>query len=230
MAGYQSVLYTPGLQLIPRKVLGILLDKHGELLNGEPFSMPQSGDLPPEVPRMILKSADGDIEVRCSGARLDILWRATSDDRDLDLKAHQELVTRLASDYIAATHATVARLAIVLRRIAELEDAPRCLAAHFCKDRWLSGPLNRPSGFEIHAHKVFRLAGKLDVNSWFRVRSAHSTPEKKPLVLVEEDFNTLAEEMDTREFRESDIQEFLAISQPELDYVLKLYFPADAND
>src|SRR5207237_1331542 len=53
------------------------------------------------------------------------------------------------------------------------------LAKHFCQQRWLDGPLNRPGDFEMHTHKRFRLDDLFEINSWFRCKTGIYQAEGK---------------------------------------------------
>lgn len=118
-------------------------------------------------------------------------------------------------------------MAALLKRYVQHSSPGLFLAKHFCKERWLTGPLNRPGDFELHAHKRFLLAGKFDVNSWVRSGTGivSSGEERQPIVLVEQDLNTLSEDMETRDFTKEDIEGFFSSAATELDVILRLYYP-----
>jgi hypothetical protein len=103
------------------------------------------------------------------------------------------------------------------------------LARHFCRDRWLTAPLNRPESFELHAHKRYTppTLPHFVINSWIRAKTGHlgQEPERIPIVLVEQDLNTIPEEASSRDFSASDITDFLRTVPPELESILLLYFP-----
>jgi hypothetical protein len=50
-----------------------------------------------------------------------------------------------------------------------------------------------------------------------------------PVILVEQDLNTMAEELTTRDFTRGEITDFFQVAAPELDRILQRYFPA-ANE
>jgi hypothetical protein len=89
----------------------------------------------------------------------------------------------------------------------------------------LKGPLNRPSDFEVHAAKRFDLLEGLPINSWFRCKTALMGEQRQAIVLVEQDFNTLAEELDERDFNAEKRRQFFGRVPDEFRQVLDLYFP-----
>lgn len=105
------------------------------------------------------------------------------------------------------------------------------VAKHFCQPRWIDGPLNRPSDFELHAHKPFRLDDLIEINSWFRCKTAIGIAvdpgeSARPNVLfVEQDFNSLVEGMEDRNIPAAQIREFFSLSPAEMLHILQLYFP-----
>jgi hypothetical protein len=126
------------------------------------------------------------------------------------------------------TRASVGRLAAVVRRIAMDRMPAATLSRHFCRDRWLASPLNRPSDFELHASKRFDLPNSFRVNSWFRCKTAEVVMERAPAILVEQDFNTLAEELESRDYGPEQITHFFSPTlMAEFDKVLGLYFPKE---
>src|SRR5438046_3883751 len=109
----------------------------------------------------------------------------------------------------------------------ENSSPARCLASHLFKKHCLQSVLNRPDDFELHAHGVFLLAGRFQVNSWVRnktgVLSLPGDEARRPIVLAEQDFNTLAEEQATRNFAADEIAAFFRASATGFDEALRLY-------
>lgn len=221
---YQTVVFTPGLQFIQNKLLSALLGKWGELFDGDPIKLPQSQDFPPEVPRLILRSQDSHHELRASGGRLDFFWRPEPEEV-ADVAAHLTSSIRLCIDYLDLTRGVASRLAAVVKRVALREEPGKTLAAYFCQDRWLHGPLDTVQEFQLHAHEVSQLQGGLNVNSWFRAKSSLLAKDGKPVILVEQDLNTVAEEAESREFTAEELEGFFFAANPQLDRILEAYFP-----
>jgi hypothetical protein len=77
------------------------------------------------------------------------------------------------------------------------------------------------------------LADLFEVNSWVRCKTAvKMTGEEEKLqakvpnlIFVEQDLNSLADQMDERELSEDEIRQFFAAAPAEMRHVLDLYFP-----
>ncbi|MCI0342462.1 MAG: hypothetical protein L0216_15200 [Planctomycetales bacterium] len=133
---------------------------------------------------------------------------------------------------VRRSKSTVGRLATVVTRIAEHETPGLFLARHFCKSRWDAAPLNRPEGFELHAHKSYKLPSGLKINSWVRNRTVQIVApdqSERAAVSVEQDLNTLAEEANSSAFDERGIRSFFELAIPEFDAILKLYYPPNGT-
>jgi hypothetical protein len=138
-------------------------------------------------------------------------------------------VIPILHEYFDFLEPRVARLAALISRYTPDPTPARFLASHFCKERWLAAPFNRPASFELHAHKTFLLAGRFQVNSWVRNRSGMlaGPDHPSPIVIVEQDFNTPAEELETRQFSREEIGAYFEAVAPGFDETLSLYYPPD---
>jgi hypothetical protein len=224
---YQVSLFTPGLQFRAAKTLAFLLGGYADVFDGEPVSMGGFDGIPREVPQVFLKSEDGRRRLQAGPDRIDVFREGDA------LKDREEFVgwaVDLGVKYLRHVKATVGRVAFVTRRIVPDDEPAKTLSRHFCQERWTDTALNRPQDFELHAHKVFRLGDLFDVNSWMRCktgikREKEREPATKPnVILAEQDFNSLGEQMDSREIRERDVRKFFELAAPETDTVLRLYF------
>ena len=88
-------------------------------------------------------------------------------------------------------------------------------------------PLNRPENFELHAHKRYALYGEEVVNSWVRNKSAYKASDEKPVILVEQDLNTLGEQVLAREYTDEEMGLFFDAASSELDHILSIYYPEE---
>lgn len=230
---WQLTLYTPGLQFLPQKVVKSLREsERGRELDGTSFVVPVDDDAPAEIPRLLMTSQQEHRRAQASRVRFDLYCTEGKTRERLNLQNDLEWSLAVATDYVAATRATVGRVACVLKRITFQEEPGLEVARHFCKERWIkNGPLNRPKQFELHSHKQFPLTEGSIVNSWFRVRAVYlveagnETAEPRPAITVEQDLNTRAEELPTKEFDSTAVRAFANACLPEFDKILRLYFP-----
>jgi hypothetical protein len=225
----QASIFTPNLQFRPGKVLAYFLGEQADLFSGQPIVLPT--EAMPGFPQVILTSEDGRYRLQASSARLDLIWARQDPEDKVELRSFLDQATGFFAGYLELTRGMAGRLACILTRTAPDNTPSMTLARHFCQERWLVGPLNRPSDFELHAHKRFLLGETFQINSWFRCKTAiiqYGKPEsgvRSDVILVEQDFNTLAEESETREYTGDEMVSFFRHSPAELDVVLRLYFP-----
>jgi hypothetical protein len=226
----QAAIFTPGLNLHTTRVLTQLLAEYADTFNGDPIMLPVPEGFPlaVESPRFILQSRDGKLRLQAAPSRLD-LFQASLDSQGIrPLPEFLDWCLRLFDKYLDITQGRVGRLASVVNRRASPAEPARELASHFCKQALLDGPLNRPSDFEVHAAKQFDFLEGLRINSWFRCKTAiliSRQAQQQKAVLVDQDFNTLPEELETREFSREEIRGFFGRVPEGFREVLDLYFP-----
>lgn len=229
---YQAAAFYTNLQLVVSKSLPRLLNDLGDVLDGDPITYPVPPDAPPEVPRILLSNKDRSIRLEISLNRTDVRWRREATGHEFPLNEFSQFAQRAFRCFGEVTHAKPGRIALVANRFQPYDDPAKALANHFCRSHLLSsepsskGPLNRPENFELHAHKRFDL-GPFHVNSWVRCKtgSLRQDGERRSVIIVEQDLNTLSERAAETEFSEDEIRDFYQLAISELDVILRLYFP-----
>jgi hypothetical protein len=166
---------------------------------------------------------------------MNLIWQKTARATEpTSLVERYGILIPLLAQYADALESRVGRLAAVISRYLEHGSPARFLASHFCKEHWLRALLNRPDDFELHAHKVFLLGGRFQVNSWVRNRTGllnlPGEEAQKLIVLAEQDFNTPAEEQATRNFATDEISAFFRAAAVGFDETLRLYYPSEGTD
>lgn len=229
----QASIFTPELEIRGNRLLAHLVGSHAEKLDGEPVILPTidsapEGFLTRDLPRFTFKNKDGSLKLVVAAARVDAVSESWKID-DTALADFKKWALDTFKGYRSFTQTRIGRLAFIIKRVAENPQPARELTTHFCKENWLKGPLNRPESFELHAHKKFALTAQDTVNSWFRCKVAtlnarEQTPET-PAVLVEQDLNTLAEEIGTASYGDEDLKRFFDAAIGESLNILRLYFP-----
>ena len=228
LASCQASVFTPDGGFSPAKILKQFYPQQSALFDANPTVLPVPEDAPFEIPRVILESASHEWKCQLSPARADVIWaRTKSTQTKLSIGEFSAKAGDVLVQYTDVLGTRVARVAGLATRFAEHEKPGEFLARHFCKERWDEKPLNRPENFELHAHKKFLLAGEFQVNSWARSKTGLLAGDtaQKPIVLFEQDINTLAEEARDRSFQNEEIKRFLAAVAEEADVILQLYFP-----
>lgn len=228
VASCQATIFTPDGELSPSKVMKEFYPKWSDLLDDDPTIVPPFKGFPGEVPRIILQDKSGSWRLEVAFMRINFFWKRTDQDQSaILLEDFFKRAICLFSEYQELTSCNIGRLAAVLARFAVHSSPGLFLARHFCQTRWDEKPLNRPESFELHAHKRFSLADKFDVNSWARSKTGHIKTRgiATPIVLFEQDLNTLAEEEKKRSFSPEEIEHFFETSIPEFDSILQKYYP-----
>lgn len=232
LVSVQLSVFTPNSDFPFHALQRDLLGKwSGEKFKDPPFIMPgeaNAAGMPADAPRFVLQGEKGKWKAQLAPARADFFWYKTksNDPATSHVALLGELQT-LVEQYRAVNSAPVGRLATVLGRFAPVEKPGDFLAEHFCRPELRQAPLNRPAGLELHAHKVFELAPGWQVNSWVRNRTGHLTVGGKsmPIVHVEQDLNTLAEESNTKSYSMEQTSDFVRLASTEFDRILALYYP-----
>jgi hypothetical protein len=232
LASCQATVFTPDEEVSAAKIVAGLTTRWSSRFDGEPVVLPLPAAVPREIPRVILQDKRGTWRCEVSSARVNIFWRRTQDvDPAPALGEFFEDAAARLIEYQDFQRARAGRLAAVLNRFTQADSPGLYLAQHFCHERWLRAPLNRPESFELHAHKQYGLAD-FRVNSWVRNKTAAlAYPESKtprPIVLVEQDLNTLPEDAPNVSLNPADIRRFFGAVVPEFDHILGLYYPNEA--
>jgi hypothetical protein len=207
----------------PNKILGDLMSKFSDTFDGDTTVIPLPSDAPAEIPRLTLLSSDNKIKMEIAVNRLNLFSYRKEDGANIDEDSFFDLCFRVLKEYIGCTTAKVGRLALVIVKFLEDSDPGLTLARHFCKDELVVEPFNRPEDFEIHSRKKYKLED-VNINSWVRCKSAILMKDNVPIILVEQDINTLAEELKNNEFDMDQICSFVATAAKEQKSILDKYF------
>jgi len=222
----QISIFTPAALFSKSKILERLMSNFADSFDGDTVAVPIPGDAPKEIPRIILLSADGKFKLEIAESRVNFFRYRQDDDVRIGINQTLNLCSRILQEYKDCTQATIGRLALVVVKFLEQENPGLALASHFCKDKWIIEPFDRPENFEIHSHKKYTL-GRFNVNSWVRCKTGRLTKNNEPIVLVTQDINTLAEELEENNFDIEQVKNFLKIAYKEQEQVLRKYFPKE---
>ena len=227
LASCQATLFTPDEEISTTKLLDGVVHRWLDRFDADPVIIPASEDIPREDPRIILNSTSGNWRCEIASMRINLFWRRTNTTTaEPTLFEFYAEAVRMLNEYTKFLNARVGRMAAVLNRFVEHATPGLFLSRHFCQDRWSAAPLNRPENFELHAHKRYRLAGEFEVNSWVRSKTGTVSGEHPhPIVLVEQDLDTPAEDGDRRRFSAEEIARFFGECSYVFDSILWLYYP-----
>jgi len=224
----QATVFTPSLSFSASRLLASVLEKWGDVFDSPPISMPLPSNAPSEIPRIILQDSTMHKKLELAPKRANFFWLRQTETDTIILEDYLTFATDVLSDYIKIVTGKVGRIAAVLNRSLLNPNPGLFLAQHFCKEKWLTAPFDRPESFEIHSHKRYSFAQRFKVNSWVRCKTGLLVkPDRKSIILIEQDINTIPEDMETREFSDEEIRDFFRLVKKEFDLILSLFFPGE---
>ena len=210
--------------------LAAVLGKFAKRFDGEVQAIPLPGEVPPDFPRIQLASTDGRWMFAAAPSRVTSSWNLKNVKETTRLDDVVASSMEPLKHHISANGAQVGRIAIVIKRACQVENSAETLIDRFCRDEVKNPdssqtPLRNSKNFEIHNYKRYGLQAELTINSWVRCRSETMGTDAISVVTVEQDMNTLAEEIETRRFNAEEIDVFFDKCVSEADEILEKYFP-----
>jgi len=216
----QFSIFTPTLVFLGSKVVGELFSKFTHVFDGEPIILPLPQDIPSDIPRITLQSRNQEYKAEIAVSRVN-LYKSFHNIDEENTKDFLDLCLEFSKEYVNCTNAQIGRLATVILRFLETKTPGLDLAQHFCKERWITQPLTSPQKFEIHFYRRMNLE-EFEVNCWFRCKSG--VLRDKSIILIEQDINTLSEDIPKKNFGFGEIKKFLQVSSKEHETLLNSYF------
>lgn len=220
----QICVFTPFLSFNTNKIFSELMKKNSEVFDGDTISLPVSLNIPKDIPRLTLYSNDKILKLEIAESRVNFLKRVLPGEGSEGKNKFIGLCHEVLKSYIECTSAKVGRLANVTIKYWETENPALLLAKHFCKDKFIEEPFNRPKSFEIHSHKQYK-TDNFEINSWVRCKTGNLEKGNEPIIIVEQDINTLSEHTNEMEFDINKIDTFVQMAYKEQEEVLIKYFP-----
>ena len=84
------------------KAIGTMLGTYPERLSGQLLSMPLLNDDPPEIPRVVLQSPEGDWRVQFSPVRMDAVRTLLTTEEAVDLEQAVHACRDMVTHYVRA--------------------------------------------------------------------------------------------------------------------------------
>lgn len=219
----QASVLTPGARPPLTRAMQELAPAWRRLFDAEPAVFPHAEGLP----RLSLRSTSGLWRCDLEPGRVDVHWmRADVSAPAIEPAAFHAEAVAVLQRYAAFAGVRVGRLAAVVSWFAQ-PDAPAArLQAHLCRQTWQERWGDDAEGFELHVHRRRRL-GRFEINYRIRNRAgAAFGTGSPPLLNVEQDANTLAEDAATQAFDAGAIAEFFGLAEAEHDATLRRLYPA----
>lgn len=230
--GVQTVAFTASSGFEASRVLTNVLSAHGALLSGRVDVLPLPDDVPPEIPRVELGSKDGQWALSSAPARTGVAWveREPGISPDKLAGVVQQCSGILCCCFAGETPIRVNRLGFLLTSVLQTEDASRLLIEQFCLPKChaeenTASPLRHSQTFQLHNFKSYPSPiDKTPLNSWVRCKSASLMPDGAPAIVVEQDLNTSASDLERR-FGDDEMRTYFEMAAEEAQKILRLYFP-----
>jgi hypothetical protein len=206
-------------------ILADVLGSYRARYNGNVQALPLPDDAPPEIPHVVLVSKDEEWQFQASPARVNSVW-SRRNNRAESLGNMVASCVEVLTHYVESGNVRVGRVALVLTRVFDIENPAQALIDRFCNPDLREAPFNRSQSFEIHNHKRYTLAedSNLTLNSWVRCKTGSNNLTNSRCIIVEQDINTLKEELESRRINVGEINEFFRRGIAEVDNILSLYF------
>jgi len=208
------------------------LQEWSTIYDGDPMSLPLSQAVPPDFPTAILQSHDQSLGIELARIKINLYWKRLESNKGASIDIsdiYSQFAERIAT-IAEKNKVVIGRLAALRMSMGDEPTPGRVLSKQFCREEILNGPLKQVEGFELHAHKVFELYQAQNVNSWVRIKTSGSPGPDYEHIFVEQDINTLAEEINIRNFDRANIMRFFHEASKQLDSILNEYFPGKTEE
>lgn len=232
----QAAVWIQDYEPSVRELLSLTVNAWASRFDGAPSVLPTelaNMGLPAEVPRLTARSEDRRWRIQVGRQRIDVIWEAITRTDRLSSPEFISATWDAIDPFLRLNAALRAnRMAYVIRRFAKNEDPSATLATFFCRDEIRQGPLRRPESFVLHAHKAYQPTGLPQVNSWVKWQNATYTPsgdQPEIGIFLEQDLNTLPDDVGDVIFDRNAVRAFLATAPGEADNVLGVYLSAQAT-
>lgn len=221
----QVSAWVTGDPLSPGSLVRHVLQDWGAMFDADPVVLPMGGVLEGQFPSVIVESTTSQYRLEIADRRITIIWRRVAAQAEGIESVATELQRPLVG-LLGVAQVTVGRVAIVVNWAAEDKLPVDVLARQFFREDKLGGPGGPPRNFEVHVHNKFELLASLTVNSWVRIRTGEVIGQEHRNVFVQQDINTLAEELETRNFSPADMSAFFTAATTKMPEVLSYYVSA----
>ncbi|MGD0626600.1 MAG: hypothetical protein ABSB32_18040 [Thermodesulfobacteriota bacterium] len=220
----QASIFTPDLTSSVRKLLTEFYSSVADTFDDEPsIFVPGPPNMPNEVPRIVFRNISKAWRFEIAPARVNLIWEKSDPEIHILKDDFFNRAVELFGIFSNLFAPKIGRVAALLHRFAKHPTPGLYLARHFCKPEHIQGALNRAENFELNAHKRYTLDDKYHVNSWARNKSGSTKSE--PVIIFEQDLNTLSEEIESQKFDMNDLKNFFGSVLVEFDKILNLYYP-----
>jgi len=229
-----SSLFTAEFSFNANAVLKFIIEHWSDKLDGASTVVPLPANAPLEIPRVTMEGNNNGYKITASPVRLDVCWSAINPQGPIEIPAFFQWTNDVFSQYKHTMACRVVRLAGVVHKFspaASSAEAAQRLTEYFCPGRCSRDPFDQAREFEIHELRQLNMPGFL-VNSWVRFKTPTLTivtangNNQMTGIFIEQDINTLAEEMPTNNYSAGDIGKFYSVLPSNCEQILEGFFTA----
>jgi len=225
----QAAMFTPDHStFVGGRVVATIIRQFGEQFDGEMQVLPSAANLPPEIPRVVLQNSDKSKRIEAGPGRFNFIWNRNGPDVQVTLDQVLSQCIDVLEYYASETRTHVGRLGLVLGRSCAIDNPAQTLIRRFCTPESQREPFNRSATFEIHNHKEYLPAYEgveYKINSWVRCQCGVIESDNRSAILVIQDLNTLAADVEQHRFDVEKIRCFFSMASNEAETIIKKYFP-----
>ncbi len=225
----QAAMFTPDHStFVGGRVVATILRQFGEQFNGEMQVLPSAANLPSEIPRVVLQNRDKSKSIQAGPGRFKFIWNRTVSDDQVTLDKVLPQCIEVLEYYVRETRTHVGRLGLVVQRSCPDESPAQTLIRRFCTPESQLEPFNRSATFEIHNHKEYSPSYEgieYKINSWVRCQCGIIESDNRSAIVVIQDLNTLAADVEQHRFDVEKIRCFFSMASIEAETIIKKYFP-----
>ncbi|MDP1845848.1 MAG: hypothetical protein Q8L09_03805 [Candidatus Moranbacteria bacterium] len=197
----------------------LLLDskeKIGDIFDGQPILIPAPNEMPPEIPRIVLNSADNLFSCNIALNRTDIFFNsANSKEKDVNIILEKQKTNSLrVFDFLKEKNVIINRIGFVVDVEYAIENAIEFLKAEFINENKFESPkelsfrYNRSSIIEeinIPMNNLVTVSGKNDSN----------------VIQIQLDINTVSEIMSSSDFSKEYFDKIITYSENKINSIIK---------
>lgn len=218
-----NVLVSPGIVLVDKiRFASEVNDLLGKIFTGEPLVIPLPEDAPPDVPRIILKSKEGEYLLQISLNQLHFLIQyGNNKDDKYPNTDYQEKLLKLFNYLTEKIHAHFERIANITNWIFQFQKIigiETIMQKLFQKET----PISTPNMLQID-YAIRNSADGFRTNEKIRIKSERQIPDtqKEKDVQIRIDLSTAQEEK--YNITKDELKRFLNVSYKRVNTIISMY-------
>ncbi len=206
-------IFTPNIIFKKNNILKTMMESYSNEFDGDIISVPIPDDAPKEIPRIVLSDSAKTYRFEIAESRADFrIFSRVNHEIEFNLDKYLSFYYKLIDKYLKTTSANIGRIGIVLNNIMEKENPANFMVKYFINDRFLKdNNFQNLNEFQLNFSKKISLNG-VNANHWIKCKNIEAIGKNKKsldFILVVQDINTPAEELEQKNYSINEIKEFV---------------------